>query len=136
MRYAVSGRLSTGFTDGGAGATGSATGAAGQPTALKAGQNLLGENLPTGRTFWLRNIYAFQDVSAGGPLHLLDSTAGDTDVTTSRLRMSIGTASGELTTIDFPAPGIKFATGCVVMQDTSATGVWGIGRIGGSGYYE
>jgi len=130
-RYAVSGAVTAVFTS-----TESVTGGSGSPTSLRAGQNLLGTVIPTERVLWLRSLWAFQDVSAGGALHLLDATADNTDVTESMYKASIGTASGDTTLVDFPAPGLKFVTGCVVSPDTSASNVWGIGRIGGSGYYE
>jgi len=130
-RYAVSGAVTTIVE-----ATESATGKGGSATSLRAGQNLIGENMRSGKVFWLRSFWCFQDVTAGGPLHLIDATAGDTDVTDSMYRASIGTASGDTTMVEFPAPGLKFTTGCLVSPDTSATNVWGIGRVGGSGYYE
>lgn len=111
------------------------TGVPGDPTALLPGRNLLGEALPSGRVLWLRSIFA-HDASAAIALQLFDATAGS-DATATTRRLLLQCASGQLSVLDIPEPGLKFSTGCVVCKDTTgASGSFPIGSVGGSGYYE
>lgn len=130
---AVSGAIST-ILDATVDATGG-TGAPGDPTALLGGQALLGENLPSGRAFWLRSVWA-HDASAAIALQLFDATVG-ANATDSTRKLLLQCASGQTAQIDIPEPGLKFTTGCVVCKDTTgASGSFPPGSVGGSGYYE
>lgn len=132
-RYAVSGAI-TGILSATVDATGG-TGAPGDPTALMTGVALLGQNVPAGRTVWLRSIWA-HDASAAVLLHVYDASAG-VDATAASRRLLLQCASGQLTMADIPAPGLRFTTGCVVAKDTTtASGSFPAGSVGGVGYYE
>lgn len=144
MRYAISGSNTTQL-----GAVVSVTGGSGAPgdgTAIQSPVNLLGPVIPAGRVFWLRNFWVL-DASAPENYILLDASEGHvTDATGFRqwqkavIPAASGTATdmGELTMVEFPAPGLKFSTGCVVIKDTTgqATTLGAPGTCGGSGYYE
>lgn len=104
------------------------------------GKNLLGENITTGRVLWLRSAW-FYDVSTASPVSLYDMTEGS--ATTSYAgakKISIPCASGRATMVDFPAPGLKFSTGCAAISDVTTTsgasGSFPDGAIGGAGYEE
>ena len=118
-------------------ATGEATAAArampGDPTVLMPGENILGSDITNGRVFWLRSFWVF-DASAAIVLNLFDASAG-ADASSGTRRALIQCASGQLTMVDFPSPGLKFATGCVACKDTTdASGCFVPGSIGGAGY--
>lgn len=133
MRYAFSGSNTTILTAT-VDATGG-TGSPGDPTALMTGINALGQNHPSGRTFWLTSFWAY-DASAAILLHLFDATQG-VDATGSTRRALIQCASGATTMVDWRPPGLKFITGFVVSKDTTtASGCFVPGAIGGTGYYE
>jgi len=123
MRYAISGSC----TD--------AISAMGDATKAK---NLLGKNITTGRVLWLRNAH-FYDASGAQTVQLYDVTQ-DTAKTAGSLIINIPCASGRLTMVEFPPPGLKFSTGCCAILDaTASTGVSGafpVEAIGGSGYEE
>ena len=124
MRYAVSGSCTDSLED--------------VTTAL----NLLGKNITTGRVFWLRHTY-FCDLSSAATVHLFDVSAG-TDCTAAAgygtRKISIPCASGRVTVLDIPAPGLKFSTGCCAFAHLDATltssGILELGQFGGAGYEE
>ena len=129
-RYAVSGAITTVLD-----ATFDATGKAGDPTCLMGGMALLGETMMTGRALWLRSVWAY-DASQANVLDLFDAATGS-NATSSTRRAVIACASGSTTMVDFPAPGLKFTTGCVVSKEsTVASGCFQPGNVGGAGYYE
>jgi hypothetical protein len=129
-RYSISGTNSTIL-----GATFDVTGKAGDATVMMFGQALLGRTLPTGRVFWLRSAW-FYDASTAVLIHLFDSATG-VQATGSNKRITIRCASGSTTMVDFPAPGLKFATGCVAAKEsTDASGCFAAGYCGGAGYEE
>ena len=133
MRYAVSGANDT-ILDATVDATGG-TGCPGDPTALMGGINVLGPSIPSGRVFWMRSFWAY-DASAAMALQLFDATEG-TNATDASRRALIQCVSGDLTMVDFRAPGLRFSTGCVVCKDTTAaSGSFGPGAVGAAGYYE
>ena len=137
MRYAVSGTNDV-LLDATVDATGG-TGPAGDPTSLMAGRSVLGENLPTGRVLWLRSLWA-HDASSAVDLIVFDGSAGDMatgSTTTCPKRLVVRCASGQLTMVDIPAPGLKFSTGCSVQKSaTTASACFPPGSVGGAGYYE
>ena len=106
---------------------------------------LMGENIPTGRTLWLRSAWAYNP-SAAITLQLWDGTTGSiATASTATLKMEFGVASaqatavGTLTMVEIPTPGLKFKTGGgVVLAATvaNATSEFTVGRVGGTGYYE
>lgn len=129
-RYQVSG-ANTAVLSG----TVAATGGSGDPTALMPGIALLGQNIPTGRTLYLRSAWFYNPTTAIA-VTLFDATVG-TNATGATRRITVLAASGSTTMLDIPAPGLKFATGCVVAKETTAaSGSFGAGYIGGLGYYE
>ena len=135
-RYSISGAIST-ILDATFDATSkaAAVGTPGDPSVLMGGQALLGEDIPTGRVFWLRSVWAY-DASAAVLLHLFDATVA-VNATDSSRKLLLQCASGSLTMADIPAPGLKFKTGCVVCKDTTdASGCFTPGSVGGAGYYE
>ena len=120
MRYPVSGSNSS--------AVEPATGAA---------QSLLGRNIPTGRTFWLRGVW-YASSGTQGNLLLYDATAGAT-VGSGTLKIHLPawlTATGGLEAghRQFPPPGLQFRTGCCAAL--AASGAIAIGGVGGCGYEE
>ncbi len=132
MRYSISGANSS-ILSGTVAATGG-TGIVGDPTALMAGVNLLGQNIPSGRTLYLRSFWALNGTAASN-IHLFDATAGSNATDSSR-KVVIPCASDSLTQVEFPAPGLKFSTGCCVCKDaTSASGAFTPGAVGGNGYF-
>ena len=128
--YAVSGAITTVLD-----ATFDATGKAGDPTCLMGGQALVGENMPSGRALWLRSFWAY-DASQANVLDIFDASVA-VNATGSTRRAVVACASGSTTMVDFPAPGLKFTTGCVVSKEsTVASGCFQPGNVGGAGYYE
>ena len=101
-------------------------------------KNLLGENITTGRVLWLRHAH-FYDASTAKTVLLYDVTQ-DSAKTAGKRKFAIPCASGRTTVVDFPAPGLKFSTGCCAIMDATATsGVTGsfeVEYIGGAGYEE
>ena len=107
--------------------------------------DLLGNDITTGRVLWLRGMWAWS-LSGGGVLDLWDGTQGQVaTASTASLKFRLGYASaaatdiGTTTMVEFPAPGLKFSTGCgVVMDETpgTATSRFAVGSVGGYGYEE
>lgn len=133
-RYSVSGANTT-ILD----ATVDATGGSGDPTALLGGQAVLGShnsgNITSGRVLWLRSFWAYNPTTVVS-LALFDASVA-VNPTGSTRRAVVRCASGATTMIDFPAPGLKFATGCVVSKEaTDASGAFDAGYVGGAGYEE
>ena len=136
MRYPVSGILATGL--------GAAT---------EAARYLLGVTHTAGRTLWLRGAWALATAS-GGQVALMDASESATTVE-SKIRFRFYAASHAPVSnasdvgllrpagspygkVDFPAPGIKFATDCVIVipgvpADFSTLAV---AHAGGYGYEE
>ena len=102
------------------------------------GKNLLGANLTTGRVLWLRGAW-FYDVSTANVISLYDITK-DAAAAAEKNRIRVPCASGRTTIVEFPAPGLKFSTGCCAIRDTTTTagasGSFAPGTIGGAGYEE
>ena len=122
MRYPVSGSNTT-LLDG---------------TPTLTGQLVLGKNLTTGRALWLRSIWVHSASSVSGEvqLSLIDASAAVAAATSNRL-MHIVAATGRTTMVDFPAPGLKFATGCCIQKDvTTVSSPFAVGSVGGCGYEE
>ena len=129
-RYSVSGANAT-ILD----ATEDATGAAGDPTTLLGGQQLMGRAITAGRAFYLRSAW-FYNASTAVAIRIFDACAG-TNPTGSTSRIVVVCASGQTTMIDIPAPGLKFTTGVVASKEGSApSGSFGPGYCGGNGYEE
>ena len=124
MRYAVSGSCTDSLED------------------ATLSVNLIGKNISLGKVFWLRHAY-FCDMSAAATVHLMDLSQG-VDCTAAagvvKRKMSIPCASGRVTILDIPAPGLKFSTGCCAFAHLDATltssGILDYGQIGGNGYEE
>ena len=130
MRYGISGANTT-ILD----ATFDATGKAGDPTVLMGGQALLGRALTSGRELWLRSAWMY---NASGPVNitLFDASVA-TNPTSSTRRITIPCASGQATMVDWPAPGLHFATNVVIAKEaTDASASFQPGQVGGSGYEE
>jgi len=131
-KYAISGANDT-LLDATADAT--AVTAVADPTHIMAGRNVLGRNITTGRSFWLRSFWAY-DASGPITLTLHDASAGTSRLSTA-IKAKIRCASGQTTMVDWPKPGLRFATGCVVSKETTdCSGSFQPGDIGGSGYEE
>jgi len=142
-KYAVSGSNITQVA-----AVVSVTGGSGAPgdgTAIQSPVNVLGRNNETGKGLWLRNFW-YANASAPFVANLLDASEGHvTDATGFRQwqKAAIPVASGTatnmsvLTMVEFSAPGLRFATGCVISKDANnqATTLGAPGTCGGSGYY-
>jgi len=131
MRYPVSGVLAT--------ALGAAT---------EAARFLLGATHTSGRVLWLRGAWALATAS-GGQVVLMDASESATTVESKiRFRFTcasyVAAATDNLAygpnygKIEFPAPGVKFATDCVIVipgvpADFSTLAV---AHAGGWGYEE
>ena len=100
-------------------------------------QSLLGRNIPTGRTFWLRGLW-YGSSGTQGDLLLYDATAGAALAATSlKCRLPAWlTATGGLEAghRQFPPPGLQFRSGCCVAL--AASGTIGVGAAGACGYEE
>jgi hypothetical protein len=104
-------------------------------TSTLTGQNLLGQNLGTDRVLWLKSAW-FYNATTGVFVSLIDATAGTAAATTNR-KYRVSCATGDTTQVTFPGPGLKFETGCCAVKDsTNASGSFGIGDCGGSGWEE
>ena len=98
---------------------------------------LMGREITDGRVLWLRSFWIYNDASEL-PVNLQDATAGDT-MATGDTKLVVMAASGRLTMVDFPAPGLKFSTGCSIIIDATsggATAAFTQGEYGGAGYEE
>ena len=97
---------------------------------------LLGSEITSGRVLWLRNFWIYNDASEL-PVNLQDATAGDT-MAVADSRFVLMAASGRNTMVEFPAPGLKFTTGCAIIGDGTgaAAAAFTQGEYGGSGYEE
>ena len=97
---------------------------------------LMGKEISDGRALWLRSCWVYNDASEL-PVNLQDATAGDT-MATGDTRFVFMAASGRNTMVDFPAPGLKFTTGCSIIIDGTAntTAAFTQGEYGGCGYEE
>ena len=105
------------------------------PTALMHGRDVIGRAITVGRTFWLRSFWAYD---ASGPITLAihDSSAGVSPASTT-IKARIRCASANTTFIEWPKPGLRFATGCVVSKvATDASNSFLPGDVGGAGYEE
>lgn len=110
-------------------------------TAVLTGQALLGGTIGTGRAFWLRSMWINNNATGVLALKLLDAAVGATDATSNRRVLIPGatnaTATSTRTQVNFPPPGLKFSTNCVVLKDvTDVSSGGGIGTVGGSGFEE
>ena len=119
MRYPVSGAVSVALNPAGTGGV----------------QNLLGAAITTGRvlqlkSIWIHNSHATQDAVVN-----LHNLAADATTTAASQRFSIYVAAARSAMVDFPAPGLRFATGCCAVLDTTG-GTVAIGECGGLGYEE
>ena len=129
-RYAISGANTTILSG-----TVAATGGSGDPTALMPGQSLMGRNLPSNRVLHLRSAWFF-NASGAISVTLFDASAG-VNATGATRKITLRCASVQTTMVDIPAPGLKFATGCVAAKETTdASGSFAAGYIGGNGYEE
>ena len=129
--------------------SGSATGAIPAPAAggVSGPINLLGRAITTGRVFWLRKAWFYNGKGqATAGVSLCDSTTTATGPTGANwvtnadgVRAIVQVVSGPSgglnanTFVEFPAPGLKFVTGCMVACELTSSGVIG---CGGSGYEE
>ena len=97
---------------------------------------LLGKEITTGRVLWLKNFWIYNDASEL-PINLQDATEGDT-MAVADTRFVVMAASGRTTMVEFPAPGLKFSTGCSIILDgtASTTSAFTRGEYGGAGYEE
>lgn len=130
-RYSVSGVNST-ILD----ATVDATGDCVDITSVMGGQAVMGTNLKTDRVLWLRSFWAYNSGAGTIRLCVHDATVG-TNILSANRRFTLACASGETTSIDFPAPGLKFETGCVVSKETTdGSASFQPGTLGGNGYEE
>lgn len=130
-RYAISGVTVT-LLDASIDGTGATVG---DPSSLFAGRTLMGRNLPANRVLWLRAAWFYNDTAAV-TVRIYDASDG-VNATMSTSRFVVRCASVQTTMVDFPAPGIKFATGCVVARETSeASAALQAGYCGGWGYEE
>ena len=100
------------------------------------GRPLLGREITANRSFWLKNFWIYNDASEL-PINLQDASAGDT-MAAADTRFVVMAASGVNTMIEFPAPGLKFTTGCAIILDGTAntTAAFVQGEYGGNGYEE
>ena len=99
------------------------------------GQALMGRNLTSGRTFWLRGVNVWT-ASTGTILSLQDATVG-TAYSATRAVAFIEAASGSPTLVTYPAPGLKFSTGvCISRIATTVSSEFAVGTVGGIGYEE
>ena len=101
-----------------------------------ANRSLLGRDIPTGRTFWLRGVW-YGSSGTQGAFLLYDCTAGSTAFTSSTLRASLpavlaATGGYVAGMIEFPPPGLEFKTGCCAAL--AASGAIAIGNAGGCGF--
>ena len=107
-------------------------------TATGISTRLLGKDITSGRALWLKSFWAY-DVSSAEVLILLDMSHGY-GATASTKRVAIPCASSALTMVEFPAPGLKFSTGCAIVRDgtapANATENFRQGEVGGAGYEE
>lgn len=103
-----------------------------------------------GRVFWLRSIWAHPNANASGfVLGLGDASVGATALAEAtslqKFRMAVASfapltgsnmaiAGVGVAKVDFPAPGMKFTTNCVVYMISSSGAT--TGAIGGCGYEE
>ena len=105
------------------------------PTALLHGRDVLGRAPTTGRVFWLRSFWAY-DASAAVTLVIHDSSAGVSPASTT-IKAKIRCASNNTTFVEWPKPGLRFATGCVVSKAaTDVSNGFVPGEVGGAGYEE
>ena len=121
MRYSVSGANTTALDE-----------------ASAAPNLLLGKAIATGRILWLRSAW-FYNAAAEDILWIMDTATSTATSAVTNIRFPIPCASGITTVVEFPAPGLKFSTACVVSLD-GTSGVLGasvgIGKAGGLGYEE
>lgn len=107
-------------------------------TTTLTGEPLIGRELTTGRVLWLRSAWFHSASTTSGevPLALIDATAGVAATGTTR-RFNVICATGRTTQVDFPAPGLKFSTGCCVLKEaTTVSSAFAGGSCGGCGYEE
>lgn len=102
-------------------------------TSTLTNQSLIGRSIPDGSVFYLRKAW-FYTASGGQVVHLYDVSAG-VGATSSRLRGSIPCATGERQEVEFPEPGLMFSYGVGVIKDTTSSGYFGVGAVGGGGYF-
>ena len=120
MRYGISGSNATFLQEASGGA-----------------QYLLGGAITAGKKLWLRSIWAYNSASEDR-LCLMDAALAATYSVSSN-KMSIVCASGRSVMIDFPSPGLKFSTACVIVHDgtmAATTSAIQRGDAGGCGYEE
>ena len=105
------------------------------------GRNLLGATVTGGRVLWLRGAWFY---AASGPETVDIGDLTELVAIGTGRRFTVPCASGRTTMVEFPAPGLKFATGCTVRRllpggasDTAdATGSFETYSMGGWGYEE
>ena len=126
--------------------SGMATGAIPAPAAggVSGPINLLGRDITVGRVFWLRKAWFYNNVAQVN-ISLCDAATTATGPTgtiwvqnVDNVRCIVQVCSGPtnaqkgFTEVEFPAPGLKFVTGCRAACDLTTSGTY----VGGLGYEE
>ena len=105
--------------------------ATGTPDATSS-KNLVGSGIDSSRDFWLKKAWFYKATVPADAISLYDATSSTTGVPASTtLRYKVVSDYGvDFKEVQFPGMGLKFATGCVVAVDGTATGYTLLGGVG------